>query len=650
MQLHAIETRELVPDPAADATRVAQSSLAVGEMVESMKGVGLPVRLTLPAQSTFSRMVKLPAMSGSDLAQTVMYEAKQNIPYPLEEVIWDHRIVYETQAHEPEVLIAAAKTDLLEEWTAAVSGAGMEPNGIELATIALYNAFRYNYGEPEGCTLLIDLGARTTNLLFIEPGKFFIRTISSGGSTLTSAVAKEFAEPFTMAEARKRATGFIGQGSNFAEPEDQDQARLAKVLRNAVTRLHAEVTRSISFYRSQQAGAAPQRVLLCGNGAQTPLMPEFWEEKLGLPVEMFNPLRCIAASKNTNAAELALSAAQLGEHVGLALQGIFQCPVSINLLPPALRRKSRIGQVALVISLSAACITAPLIAWGFHLLHNEDLATNQVEVLKEKVKGFKKVATELEELQQGIDADFRKTKPLEQAIYERGYWVTLLDQIHACLPKENIWITTFELKPPETEPAGSTEKSASKGSEKEQQNKQPATRLILKGLYRATQTEKGEAVVGEFVNALKAMSEPTAQHWAAQNGLKAAQNSFNGAKNGLKVAEDKSKSLSMSPPTESTDKARRDLAKAQQELDKAQQELDKAKQELDKAKKNLSEAADGLAKAGLTVRSAACKLAPEETWAITPQPAAGQHTAWAYDFSIPLDLLTPPAQNPALTP
>jgi type IV pilus assembly protein PilM len=128
LQLHAIETRELIPDPAADATRVAQAALAIGEMVESMKGRDSVARITLPAQSTFSRMVKLPAMSGADLQQTVMFEAKQNIPYPLEEVVWDHRIVYETQDHEPEVLIAAAKTDLLEEWTAAVAGAAMQPN------------------------------------------------------------------------------------------------------------------------------------------------------------------------------------------------------------------------------------------------------------------------------------------------------------------------------------------------------------------------------------------------------------------------------------------------------------------------------------------------------------------------------------------
>ncbi|NBV34771.1 MAG: hypothetical protein EBR81_13530, partial [Proteobacteria bacterium] len=144
-------------DPAADATRSSQAALLLSEMVESVKAKNKPVRLTLPAQLTFSRMVKVLAMSGSDLTQTVMFEAKQNIPYPLEEVVWDYRVVFETESNDPEVLIVAAKADLLDEWTAVIEGSGMEPGGIEMSGVALLNAFRYNYGEPEGCSLIIDL-------------------------------------------------------------------------------------------------------------------------------------------------------------------------------------------------------------------------------------------------------------------------------------------------------------------------------------------------------------------------------------------------------------------------------------------------------------------------------------------------------------
>jgi type IV pilus assembly protein PilM len=610
-ELHAVETRELIPDPAADATRVAQSALALGEMVESLKAKGRSVRITLPAQSTFSRMVKLPAMSGTDLEQTVMFEAKQNIPYPLEEVVWDHRIVYESQAHEPEVLIAAAKMDLLEEWTAAVAGSGMQPSGIELAPVALYNAFRYNYGEPEGCTLLIDLGARTTNLIFIEPGKFFIRTISSGGSALTSAVAKEFSEPFAMAESRKRTDGFVGQGSNFAEPEDPEQARLAKVLRNAVTRLHAEVTRSISFYRSQQAGGAPQRILLCGNSAQTPLMLEFWEEKMGLPVEMFDPLRCVGVSRNLNQGALALSSVQLGEHVGLALQLRFECPVSVNLLPPALRNKSRVGQIALAVALSAFCLTAPMIAWGAYLRQHAEWSQKKAELLVPQIARVKKLADKIKETQREINDVLKTTKPLEQAIHERRYWLTLLDQIHAGLPKELVWVTSFDVdvvakegKGEETAASPKTPASPPASGAKDQTTPRTVVRYLLKGFYM--ENPNGAKVVDAFGNALKKQSELVSEYWAAHEGFKAAQAS----------------QLEGTKPKETGET-------------------------LEKAEERLRKAEESLRSEGLTSHPVGYTVAPVEEWIKINKP---NPTEWAQDFAIPLELIQPPSKTPVLTP
>ncbi len=68
--------------------------------------------------------------------------------------------------------------------------------------MALYNAFRYNYSDLEGTTLLVDLGARTTNLIFIETNKVFSRSLPIGGNTITANIAKEFQESFR----RRRGT------------------------------------------------------------------------------------------------------------------------------------------------------------------------------------------------------------------------------------------------------------------------------------------------------------------------------------------------------------------------------------------------------------------------------------------------------------
>lgn len=500
LNLQAVETRALMADPAADATRVSQASLLVGEMVGALKAKKMPARITLPAQATFSRMVKIPSMGGTDISEIVSHEAKQNIPYPLEEVVWDYRTVFQTEEQDPEVLIVAAKTDLLEDWTNMVQGADLMPSGIELSSVALLNAFRYNYGEPEGCSLIIDLGARTTNLIFVEPGKFFLRTISSGGSSLTAAVAKEFGENFFLAESRKVTSGFVAQGSNFADSSDPELAKLSKVLRNAATRLHAEVARSISFYRSQQGGTAPKRVYLCGGGTSLPMMVEFWEEKLATPTELFNPLRCIGVSKSANSDSIVGMAPMIGEHVGLALQAVFECPVSLNILPPAVQRKKVVAQYSLVTILAALCLCAPLGAWGMHLKKGAKIAAEKASGLNKEIDEAKKWDKEIKITRENIQRTLRLSEPLERSALDRRYWITLLETLHSCLPKELVWITNLEvIKPasPNAASGGAAQKPAPGASAQS-----PGTmRMIVKGFY--LENPKGVEVVDEFGMALR---------------------------------------------------------------------------------------------------------------------------------------------------
>ena len=172
----------------------------------------------------------------------------------------------------------------------------------------------------DGCSLIIDIGARSTNLIFIEPHKVFSRSIPNAGSTITQAIAKDFNEPFGAAEERKKRDGFVSLGGSYAEPEDPDVARVSKMIRNSMTRLHAEIARSISFYRSQQGGSAPQRVFLSGGSAGLPYLREFFHEKFQRPVEFFNPLRNVAVGNGLNIEEIGRSAHRMGELVGLALR------------------------------------------------------------------------------------------------------------------------------------------------------------------------------------------------------------------------------------------------------------------------------------------------------------------------------------------
>src|SRR5207237_360156 len=90
------------------------------------------------------------------------------------------------------------------------------------------------------------------NVPFIEPGRFFLRSIPLGGSAITAAIAREFNESFAAAETRKKRDGFVGLGGAYAEPADPNIARVSKIARSTMTRLHAELMRSVTHYRAQQ--------------------------------------------------------------------------------------------------------------------------------------------------------------------------------------------------------------------------------------------------------------------------------------------------------------------------------------------------------------------------------------------------------------
>jgi type IV pilus assembly protein PilM len=307
--------------------------------------------------------------------------------------------------------------------------------------MALYNAFRYNYSHLNGCSLLVDIGARTTNLLFIESARVFSRSVPIGGGSITSAIAREFDEPFAAAELRKKRDGFVSLGGAYAEPSDPDLARMSKMIRSTMTRLHAELMRSISHYRGQQQGSAPQRVFLCGGSVSTPYMREFFQEKLQLPVAFFNPLRNVAVAQSMPADRLSRSAHLLGELVGLALRTVTACPMELNLRPASVVKRQTLEKRRLSLVVAACCFVLALAGWGFYHLRAAQVTTRATEHLQEKIDTMHAAEARLTKLRQETTTLDNQSGPLIDALNERSFWVELVEDLNSRLPKEDIWIT-----------------------------------------------------------------------------------------------------------------------------------------------------------------------------------------------------------------
>ena len=145
--LASYQTRELLADPAADATRLSQAKYAIAEMVSALGLKGADVNYAVSAQSVFTRFVKLPSVGEEQVDQIVTFEAQQNVPYPIDEVVWDYQLVDSGDTAQVEVVIVAIKSDLLDDINGAVEGAGLRTSVVDVSPMALYNAYRYNYSD-----------------------------------------------------------------------------------------------------------------------------------------------------------------------------------------------------------------------------------------------------------------------------------------------------------------------------------------------------------------------------------------------------------------------------------------------------------------------------------------------------------------------
>jgi type IV pilus assembly protein PilM len=309
-----------------------------------------------------------------------------------------------------------------------VEETGLQTSTIDMAPMALYNAFRYSYPNVNDCSLLVDIGARTTNVLFIEPRRIFSRSLPIGGSSITGAIAKEFGESFEAAETRKKRDGFVSLGGAYAEPSDHDIARVSKLARSTMTRLHAELMRSISHYRAQQGGSRPDRIFLCGGTAGMPYMREFFHEKFQLPIEFFNPLRNVAVSEAASAS-------------GVALRGVTVCPMELSLLPASVVRRQELERRRPFFIAAAACVVLAMLGWSLYYTRAAQVTRETAEVIQQKNASMRGAEAQLDKLKKQVTSLDSVATPLISAVNDRDFWLQILEDLNARLPQADIWIT-----------------------------------------------------------------------------------------------------------------------------------------------------------------------------------------------------------------
>ena len=433
-----------------DANDPAALSAALPPVLhEILRSSGIkpgPLVVSLSGQMVFPRFAKFPAVGdAAKLDQLVGYEIEQNVPFPIDEIVSDCQFLGTTPEGEKAALIVAAKLEGVRAVTESAQSAGLKPLVVDVSPIAVCNALRYSNPKLSGCTVVLDIGAKTTNLIILENEKIYNRSIPVAGNTITKEIAQAFGCSLAEAEQLKVERGYVSLGG-VTEDEDEVSDQVSKIIRNVLTRLHVEVSRSINFYRSQQGGSAPSQLFLTGGSVRLPQLDQFFMESLQVSVGFLNPFAGVAVGSRVNMAALENDAFTLAESVGLALRQTDLAAININLMPPEIIEQARAIRRIPFLVIGGLAVWAALGAAWYAETHLKKIAEEQYEIVKQDRMRLEGENKKLEKAQKDVAQECAKCDDFQQLLRERTLAIRRLNAARDSLKRidEGLWITKWE--------------------------------------------------------------------------------------------------------------------------------------------------------------------------------------------------------------
>lgn len=425
-----IEHPKILSQPDAEPDELINAALE--KFVSRNDWQGDSFVIGVPGQQTFARFCKLPPVESKKIPEIVRFEASQQIPFEMSDVVWDYQVFQAEDAPDVEVGIFAMRKDLIRKHLEYFSKVGIVPRVIQTIPSALYNFCRFELGEEikQGeATIIVDVGAQHTDLIIVEPNSAWSRNIPLGGNNFTEALVKSFKLSFAKAENLKRAAA------------THKSARLIfQSMRPIFSDLVAEIQRSIGFYSSTHRDVELKYVLACGNAFHLPGLQKYLENNLTIPggVRRLEKLNSLLTSATTNAPQFTDNILGFGPAYGLALQGLDLGPITASLLPPELARIQLWKRKRLYFAAAAACLAlAAAFPWMRQTMDVQALAQNDslgnqardiINRAKQRQTEFNNASTDTTSQREKIDKLFELQK-------DRTVIPRILAMVHEALPE-----------------------------------------------------------------------------------------------------------------------------------------------------------------------------------------------------------------------
>jgi len=324
---------------------------ALATLVKRHKFGSAKVAMSVPGAS-FDRFISLPAVSMKQVPQIVRYEARQQIPFPLEEVAWDYQLASDRPrpGEGLEVALFAIKTQLIEQALANLSAAKLGVDIIGMGHLALYNFLRFDRQIDSG-TMIIDVGAANTDIVILADGNFRVRSVPIAGEAVTKMLQQKFGVSNEEAEELKK------KASQSKQPD-----KLFLVMKPTFEKLLGEIHKTIGYYKQQFKTLKIDQAFLVGESFKLQPLVALFAESLGCKVSVLSSFDRTALAPAASTSEHAANLASFVPAMGLALQAAGVGPITINVLPDEVKAQRELWRKRPYAAGIAACFGLGVLA------------------------------------------------------------------------------------------------------------------------------------------------------------------------------------------------------------------------------------------------------------------------------------------------
>ena len=334
-----IEYPMLLTQPEADPGELVRD--AIEEFLSRNEIAGDTIAVSVPGQAGLSKFIKLPPVEASKIPDIVTYEARQQIPFPLEQVVWSWQrleggIEESGFVIDAEIALFAMKRDQVAKAIEPFKEAGIEIDFLQLSPVALANVIMFDQlpkpseidpDAPPPSIVLASLGVDSTDLIITNGLKIWQRTMPIGGSNFTRALVQGMRMTFPKAENLKR---------NAARADDPK--KVFQTLRPVFNEFASELQRSLNYFTGQDRTAKIGQVLLVGNAAKLRGLSDFLAKQLQLEVHRLREFKGLEGDLILKTPAFRENQLAFATVYGLALQGLGVAGIRTNLLPSDVTR------------------------------------------------------------------------------------------------------------------------------------------------------------------------------------------------------------------------------------------------------------------------------------------------------------------------